>query len=206
MRHPLFWGTIVAIVVANSLVLYGNKFHQLDIGLWLSVMGTVITALAFGFGTYFVTLAVDAYSQSLLLRQAKEALDSALSELAKAGEKLKQAQREASERSKHIEQEALHHVESVMAAIVEYVQQMPKTTDAQKKAAKQLQKEVTCIRARFICKNSNDSEDVNSAILLLANFKDRTSLESIAGAKVRFRENSELCTVADTAIKMMQMA
>jgi hypothetical protein len=203
MRNPLFWGTSFAIAITCGAILYGNKYHNFDLMLWLSVVGTVITAIAFGFGTYFVTLAVEAYSQLNVVRQTSETVQKAALEVFAAEAALKDTRGEMQRVSKRMEDEAFRHLESLMTAIVEYVQHMPRGTGAQSKAAKHLINSAACVRARFICSISNDADAVDSALLILANFKDKSAVPILVEAKTRFRDNKDVCTALDYSVKMI---
>src|ERR1041385_2182296 len=104
-----------------------------------------------------------------------------------------------------MEDEAFTHIESLITAMVEYVQNMPRAGEAQKKSAKQLINGAACVRARFICSVSNDPDAVNSASLTLANFKDKSGLGVLAKARNRFAANKEICSALDQSIKMIEM-
>lgn len=207
MRHHiyLFWATIVAVTLVSGLLLYAHKYHGFDLNIWLATLGTVVTAVAFAFGTYFVLLAIDAYSQVAVIRQSTVAIQQAMEEVRLTGEALKQARQDAQNTAKEVEEEAFAAVEAVMVAMAEYVQRMPASGTAQRKAAKNLLEQTQCIRARFICKHSRDGEAVETACLLLINFRDQTAIKILENAKDRFKDNKELCARLDYSIKMLRM-
>lgn len=205
MKNPLFWGTSVGTIVVCVLLLYGNKYHNLDLSIWLSVLGTVITAIAFGFGTYFVALAVDAYSQLGSVRETSEMVRKASHEVLSTRTALTELSEEVRGTARKMEHEAFAHIELLIAAMAEYAQQLPRASEAQKRAAKQLITGAACVRARFTCALSNETDAVNSAALLLANYKDQSALGVLAKAKIRFRDNREVCAALDHAITIIEM-
>src|SRR5689334_171704 len=91
MKHQLFWGTVVGIVATCGALLYAHLHLNLSLELWAAYACTSITAVAFAFGTYFVTLAIDAYSQLSVLKQSTAAVQDALREISATKEALETA-------------------------------------------------------------------------------------------------------------------
>jgi hypothetical protein len=207
MKHHLFWGTIIGVIVFCTAFAVGAYKYELKLDLWFSYIGAAVTAMAFGFGTYFVVLAVNAYSHVTVIRQTEEKITETLREAALARDELNQAKQSIATSMSEAEGEAFSVIEAVMVAMVEFVQHLPRGSEPRKgTAAKKLEQATSCIRARFICKRSPDESAVLSAALTLVNYHDEDAIEVLKVAKARFQSSSQTCASLDYSIRAIQMA
>jgi hypothetical protein len=197
--NPLFWGTVAGILLSTLGVRLGFRWYSLNLSEFLTIEGTVITAVAFGFGTYFAVLAIDAYVHVASLRDAAQRAEIASSEADAASKELALAVSTAKQASMRIETDAFSRLEGVMTAICEYVQKIPSEDDNHRRAVKELVESVSAIRSTYIYQKSESKDEVMSAVLDIAMRKIPGHQKIFDSVLARFGDQPDVCACVKAA-------
>jgi hypothetical protein len=203
MKHPLFWGTIVGIVVVCLLFLFAHRVYGLDLDLWFAYTGVVVASIGFGFGAYFIALAVDAYTQLNEIRKSTADIKEHMRDIDRARTEIEDQRHYLSRTAKELEAEAFNATEALMGAMLEYVQNVP-GADENRKAAKKLLNASERIRAKYTCRRSTDQDKVSSSALLLVDFKDKSAIPCLEIAKKNFADRTDFAKILDGYIKHIE--
>jgi hypothetical protein len=181
---------------------------KIQLDYWLTVVGTVVTALAFGFGTFFVVIAVDAYAQLQAIRDNVEKTHRAAGSVAVKEAQLKQIEEEFNLLRKKVGSvgERLHASgERILKTVVDYalVANSKRGEDARKK----IQIEAICIRSRFTIESEFSSNDEKRmAVLSAQSCSDKEALPAIKELLEKTEDAGlqQVCKVAMEAIESMR--
>src|SRR6266550_3822044 len=72
MKGGIFIASLIASFVGAVFLTVTALYLHLSVDYYLATIGTVVTSLAFAFGTYFVVIAIDAYAQLQSVRASAD--------------------------------------------------------------------------------------------------------------------------------------
>lgn len=187
---------------------------NLDANVFLTVVGTFVTTIAFAFGAYFAALAVDMYSQLTSVKnKADEAAKHAeavakhmedvgkiVGQIDKIRGRVDTLASDAKNKVDFFEGEMLDKIGEVLNAVVSFAQKMP-SDGKLKLASASLVREAVVIRATFICEKSKNADAVTSALLELISRQGDDCGSVLEKARARFPDNQQIQALCDAALK-----
>lgn len=210
MRRPpliyLVWialsaliGATVALVVSHSQ----GKVPPFNI----AAIETVITAAGYAFGTFFVILAIEAYSTVAQIRRSDHEVDLLVGEI-KAASAAVAADRAASEEHVRASERRVSQIaEDIGGAadqfhqlVIAYLQSLPDGSRRSASAKKTVIRHAMCARHRFIVQHERaDPQLVLTAILELQAFMDVASIP-VLRARLALEADQRIRQACDAAL------
>jgi hypothetical protein len=208
MRQLVFTGYLIGSIIASAILVLVGLIFKIDLDYYLTLIGTVVTALAFGFGTYFVVIAIEAYSQLQAIRVNAEKVETAASSI-----KFKEAQVDGIQKGlvsiqtdvSHFSEKLHQSAEKILQVVVQYALATPAQTKKGEQARAKFIQQAHCIRYRFILEGQFNNTEKRMAVLALQQYGDLEALPLIKSlcsqtADVTLRQ---VCDVAINAITEM---
>jgi hypothetical protein len=204
MKGNIFWAAFWASLVGSISLASVGLIFKVPIDYYLAIIGTVVTSLAFGFGTYFVVIAIDAYSQLQVVRGSAESAEKLAGSLKLKEAQFSTIQSELVSLQKNVNGvgERLHHsAEKILQIVVDYALGVPTQSKKAEIARERFLKQAHCVRYRFIVQSQYASNEAKQmAVLSLLQYGDAESLPLIKELLSR-SNNDELKNVCEVAIK-----
>lgn len=208
MRYYVFTASAISALAGSVALVSVGLIFKVNLDYYLSLIGTVVTSLAFGFGTYFVVIAIEAYSQLQTIRLNAEKVEAAANTI-----KFKEAQVETVQRQLgQIQNDVsrfgvkLHQsAQKILQVVVEYALAMPAQGKKAEEARAKFIQQAHCIRNRFIVEGQFDITEKTMAVLALQQYGDTEALPLIRSLleKTEDRALRQVCEVAMKAIADM---
>jgi hypothetical protein len=199
MKNPVFWASALSIFLATVVTISLVWIFKIDLSLWLTVIGTFITAVAFSFGTFFAVLAVDAYGHTSVLRNAEKDMSKARSELSDLNSKFYNFQNTSEEAVRKIEAETFDKLAVFLKAMVEFVQKLPIASkaknDEHQKCVSEFVSTATGILGEYMCNHSRDSKIVQTQLMQLYGVKHERIKEIARGCSQRFPDDEDIVSL-----------
>lgn len=208
MRNPLFWGVIIGSFMSAATAMIAIWRYNIDASHFLTIIGTVVTAVAFGFGTYFAALAVDAYSQLALVRKTTDSVAENAKSVSEVYSRVQVSEGEITKAFAsakimidEIEEDAFARLEGVMGAVVAYAQKMPSSSEKNKQATQELIIAVKLIRNTYICEKAKNPTKVASALLDFSQTPTNNRKSIVEKVRDRFPDNTEIRALCETLLR-----
>jgi len=176
MKGRIFTAALLASLISSIGLTSLALCLHLSIDYYLATIGTVVTSLAFGFGTYFVVIAIDAYGQLQIVRGSAESAEKLAGTLKFREAQINDLQKDFLSLQKGVSGvgERLHHsAEKILQIVVEYVLSIPGHTKNRDLVRERLLRQAHCIRNRFLIESEfTEKEAKRMAVLSLMNYND----------------------------------
>jgi len=207
MKAEVFFGALIASLIASISLACVTLLFEIRLDYWLTVLGTVITSLAFGFGTYFVVLAIDAYSQLQVIRGSADdarALAGAMKQKEDHFVKLESDLSSLQGKVSIVGQRLHESGEKILQIVVDYALLVKPSGKTGEQAREKLIRQAHCIRNRFILQSEfANAEQKRMAILALQQYGDNEALPIIREI-CQHADDDKLRQVCEVAIKAIE--
>jgi len=207
MKRNVFWAALFASLVGSISLASVGLIFKVPIDYYLAIIGTVVTSLAFGFGTYFVVIAIDAYSQLQVVRGSAESAERLAGSLKLKEAQFSTIQSDFANLQKNVSGvgERFHHsAEKILQIVVEYALGLPSQSKKAEEARERFLKQAHCVRYRFIMQSQFASNDAKQmAVLSALQYADAESLPLIRELLNR-ATTDDLKQVCEVAIKGLE--
>jgi hypothetical protein len=209
MKLGTFTAMLLAGVFTTIVLVTVALFLKVQLDYYLATIGTVVTSLAFAFGTYFVVIAIDAYSQLQSVRSNAERAEHLAGSLSLKEAHFKDIQKEFRDLEKRVSGvgEKLHQsAEKILQIVVDHVLSLPAQSKRQEPARERFLKQAHCIRNRFLLASQYSTDDERRmAVLGLMQYNDVEAVPLIQDACDHAKDPQlrEICLTALQKIRVI---